>query len=79
MNIQISDLSTPRPGNALPQAQQPSIEIDESTPFSQLLRSKEIAGDVAAIVAKNSILTQSEKSLLVQANTPADVALSLLK
>ena len=79
MNIQISDPSTTRPGNALPQVLKPSTEIDESTPFSQLLRSKEIAGDVAAIVAKNSILTQSEKSLLVQANTPTDVALSLLK
>ena len=79
MNIHISDPSTVRPGNALPQVQKPSTEIDESTPFSQLLRSKEIAGDVAAIVAKNSILTQSEKSLLVQANTPTDVALSLLK
>lgn len=79
MNIQITDPSSARHGTSLPKAQKPSPEIDESTPFSQLLRSKEIAGDVAAVVAKNSILTQSEKSLRVQANTPTDVALSLLK
>ena len=52
MNIQITDPSSARHGTSLPKAQKPSPEIDESTPFSQLLRSKEIAGDVAAVVAK---------------------------
>jgi hypothetical protein len=79
MNIQISDTSSVRPSVTPPNAPKPAPEIDESTPFSQLLRSKEIAGDIAAVVAKNSILTQAEKSLMVQANTTTDVALSLLK
>lgn len=79
MNIQISDTSSVRPNATTPNAPKPVPEIDESTPFSQLLRSKEIAGDIAAVVAKNSILTQAEKSLMVQANTTTDVALSLLK
>jgi hypothetical protein len=79
MNIQISDTSNVRPSVTAPSATKPAPEIDENTPFSQLLRSKEIAGDIAAVVAKNSILTQAEKSLMVQANTTTDVALSLLK
>ena len=79
MNIQISDTSSVRPSVSAPNPLKPIPEIDESTPFSQLLRSKEIAGDIAAVVAKNSILTQAEKSLMVQANTTTDVALSLLK
>ena len=79
MNIQISDTSSVRPNVTVPNAPQSVPEIDESTPFSQLRRSKEIAGDIAAVVAKNSILTQAEKSLIVQANTTTDVALSLLK
>ena len=79
MNIQISDTTATRPSTTISQVKKPAPEVDENTPFSQLLRNKEIAGDVAAIVAKNSILTQSEKSLRVQANTTTDVALSLLK
>ena len=79
MNIQISDTSSVRPSVTTSNAPKPVPEIDETTPFSQLLRSKEIAGDIAAVVAKNSILTQAEKSLMVQANTTTDVALSLLK
>jgi uncharacterized 2Fe-2S/4Fe-4S cluster protein (DUF4445 family) len=79
MNIQISDTSSVRSSVSTSSAPKPVTEIDESTPFSQLLRSKEIAGDIAAVVAKNSILTQAEKSLMVQANTTTDVALSLLK
>ena len=79
MNIQISDTPNVRPSVTTPSAPKPGAGIDESTPFSQLLRSKEIAGDIAAVVAKNSILTQAEKSLMVQANTTTDVALSLLK
>jgi hypothetical protein len=79
MNIQISDTPNVRPSVTAPSAPKPAPDIDENTPFSQLLRSKEIAGDIAAVVAKNSILTQAEKSLMVQANTTTDVALSLLK
>ena len=79
MNIQITDPQSTRTSTTVAPANKPTQVVDESTPFSQLLRSKEIAGDIAAVVAKNSILTQAEKSLLVQANTTTDVALSLLK
>jgi hypothetical protein len=79
MNIQITDTQSPRASTTVVPANKQNQVVDESTPFSQLLRSKEIAGDIAAVVAKNSILTQAEKSLLVQANTTTDVALSLLR
>ena len=79
MNIQITDTQSTRTSTTVTSANKPTQVVDENTPFSQLLRSKEIAGDIAAVVAKNSILTQAEKSLLVQANTTTDVALSLLK
>jgi len=79
MNIQITDTQSTRTSTTVAPANKPNQVVDESTPFSQLLRSKEIAGDIAAVVAKNSILTQAEKSLLVQANTTTDVALSLLR
>ena len=79
MNIQITDTQSTRTSTTVAPENKPSQVVDENTPFSQLLRSKEIAGDIAAVVAKNSILTQAEKSLLVQANTTTDVALSLLK
>jgi hypothetical protein len=79
MNIQITDTQSTRTSTTVASANKPTQVVDENTPFSQLLRSKEIAGDIAAVVAKNSILTQAEKSLLVQANTTTDVALSLLK
>jgi hypothetical protein len=79
MNINISDTTTTRQISAVSQVKKTPDGLDENTPFSQLLRNKEVAGDVAAIVAKNSILTQAEKSILVQANTTTDVALTLLK
>ena len=78
MNIQISDTTATRPSTTISQVKKPAPEVDENTPFSQLLRNKEIAGDVVDR-CQNSILTQSEKSLMVQANTTTDVALSLLK
>jgi hypothetical protein len=76
MTLPITETIAPRP-NQFPPANKPA-EIKDDTPFSHLLRSQETGGSVAAIIAKNSILTQTEKSLKVQANTSSDVALSLL-
>jgi hypothetical protein len=76
MTLPITQTITSRP-TQLPSASRPT-EIKDDTPFSHLLRSKETGGSVAAIIAKNSILTQTEKSLKVQANTSSDVALALL-
>jgi hypothetical protein len=64
--------------NTLTQLRNLQLSPKDDAPLSHLLRSKDNAGDVAAIIAKNSILTQTEKSMKVQANTSREVALALL-